>query len=202
MDYKKKFSKKALHDFKLIDKAIKDNDQNAYSEILNSYKNSIYYTILKMIRNPDDAEDLTIEAFSKAFKNLHKYKKEFTFSTWLFRIATNNTIDFIRKKKLSTTSIHTSFKDEGGKNIEIDIKDSNLNPNQLTIKKEKIILVRKLVDKLPEKYKKLVKLRYFKELSYKEISDKTNSPLGTIKAQLFRARDLLFEIMKDKKSEI
>ena len=202
MDYKKKFSKKALHDFKLIDKAIKDNDQNAYSEILNSYKNSIYYTILKMIRNPDDAEDLTIEAFSKAFKNLHKYKKEFTFSTWLFRIATNNTIDFIRKKKLATTSIHTSFKDEGGKNIEIDIKDSNLNPNQLTIKKEKIILVRKFVDKLPEKYQKLVKLRYFKELSYKEISNKTNSPLGTIKAQLFRARDLLFQIMKDKQSEI
>ena len=202
MDYKKKFSKKALKDFKLIDKAIQDNDQNAYSEILNSYKNSIYYTILKMIRNPDDAEDLTIEAFSKAFKNLDKFKKEFTFSTWLFRIATNNTIDFIRKKKLATTSIHTSFKDEGGKNIELDIKDSNLNPNQLTIKKEKIILVRKFVDKLPEKYQKLVKLRYFKELSYKEISDKTNSPLGTIKAQLFRARDLLFQIMKDKQSEI
>ena len=130
MDYKKKFSKKALKDFKLIDKAIQDNDQNAYSEILISYKNSIYYTILKMIRNPDDAEDLTIEAFSKAFKNLDKFKKEFTFSTWLFRIATNNTIDFIRKKKLATTSIHTSFKDEGGKNIELDIKDSNLNPNQ------------------------------------------------------------------------
>ena len=202
MDYKKKFSKKALKDFKLIDKAIQDNDQNAYSEILNSYKNSIYYTILKMIRNPDDAEDLTIEEFSKAFKNLDKFKKEFTFSTWLFRIATNNTIDFIRKKKLATTSIHTSFKDEGGKNIELDIKDSNLNPNQLTIKKEKIILVRKFVDKLPEKYQKLVKLRYFKELSYKEISDKTNSPLGTIKAQLFRARDLLFQIMKDKQSEI
>jgi len=202
MDYKKKFSKKALKDFKLIDKAIQDNDQNAYSEILNSYKNSIYYTILKMIRNPDDAEDLTIEAFSKAFKNLDKFKKEFTFSTWLFRIATNNTIDFIRKKKLATTSIHTSFKDEGGKNIEVDIKDSDLNPNQLTIKKEKIILVRKFVDKLPEKYKKLVKLRYFKELSYKEISNKTNSPLGTIKAQLFRARDLLFQIMKDKQSEI
>ena len=202
MDYKKKFSKKALKDFKLIDKAIQDNDQNAYSEILNSYKNSIYYTILKMIRNPDDAEDLTIEAFSKAFKNLDKFKKEFTFSTWLFRIATNNTIDFIRKKKLATTSIHTSFKDEGGKNIEVDIKDSDLNPNQLTIKKEKIILVRKFVDKLPKKYRKLVKLRYFKELSYKEISNKTNSPLGTIKAQLFRARDLLFQIMKDKQSEI
>ena len=202
MDYKKKFSKKALNDFKLIDLAINKNDQNAYSEIMKSYKNSIYFTILKMIKNKDDAEDLTIEAFSKAFKNLHKFKKEFTFSTWLFRIATNNTIDFIRKKKLATTSIHTSLKDEAGQNIELDIKDSNLNPNEITVKNEKKIIVRQLVNKLPEKYQNLVKLRYFKELSYKEIAKKTNSPLGTIKAQLFRARDLLFEIMKNKKSQI
>ena len=202
MDYKKKFSKKALHDFKLIDLAITKNDQNAYSEIMKSYKNSIYFTILKMIKNRDDAEDLTIEAFSKAFKNLHKFKKEFTFSTWLFRIATNNTIDFIRKKKLATTSIHTSLKDEAGQNIELDIKDSNLNPNEITVKNEKKIIVRQLVNKLPEKYQNLVKLRYFEELSYKEIAHKTNSPLGTIKAQLFRARDLLFEIMKNKKSQI
>ena len=202
MDYKKKFSKKALNDFKLIDLAINKNDQNAYSEIMKSYKNSIYFTILKMIKNKDDAEDLTIEAFSKAFKNLHKFKKEFTFSTWLFRIATNNTIDFIRKKKLATTSIHTSLKDEAGQNIELDIKDSSLNPNEITVKNEKKIIVRQLVNKLPEKYQNLVKLRYFKELSYKEIAKKTNSPLGTIKAQLFRARDLLFEIMKNKKSQI
>ena len=202
MDYKKKFSKKALNDFKLIDLAINKNDQNAYSEIMKSYKNSIYFTILKMIKNRDDAEDLTIEAFSKAFKNLHKFKKEFTFSTWLFRIATNNTIDFIRKKKLATTSIHTSLKDEAGQNIELDIKDSNLNPNEITVKNEKKIIVRQLVNKLPEKYQNLVKLRYFEELSYKEIAHKTNSPLGTIKAQLFRARDLLFEIMKNKKSQI
>ncbi len=202
MDYKKKFSKKALNDFRLIDLAITKNDQNAYSEIMKSYKNSIYFTILKMIKNRDDAEDLTIEAFSKAFKNLHKFKKEFTFSTWLFRIATNNTIDFIRKKKLATTSIHTSLKDEAGQNIELDIKDSNLNPNEITVKNEKKIIVRQLVNKLPEKYQNLVKLRYFEELSYKEIAHKTNSPLGTIKAQLFRARDLLFEIMKNKKSQI
>ena len=202
MDYKKKFSKKALNDFKLIDLAITKNDQNAYSEIMKSYKNSIYFTILKMIKNRDDAEDLTIEAFSKAFKNLHKFKKEFTFSTWLFRIATNNTIDFIRKKKLATTSIHTSLKDEAGQNIELDIKDSNLNPNEITVKNEKKIIVRQLVNKLPEKYQNLVKLRYFEELSYKEIAHKTNSPLVTIKAQLFRARDLLFEIMKNKKSQI
>ena len=103
---------------------------------------------------------------------------------------------------MATTSIHTSLKDEAGQNIELDIKDSNLNPNEITVKNEKKIIVRQLVNKLPEKYQNLVKLRYFEELSYKEIAHKTNSPLGTIKAQLFRARDLLFEIMKNKKSQI
>ena len=105
MDKKRKFSKKALRDFELIDAAIAYNDQNAFSELMSNYKNSIYFTILKMIKDPDDAEDLTIEAFSKAFNKLDKFKKDYTFSTWLFRIATNNTIDFIRKKRLKTTRI-------------------------------------------------------------------------------------------------
>ena len=112
MDKKRKFSKKALRDFDLIDAAIARNDQSAFAELLGTYKNSIYFTILKMIRDPDDAEDLTIEAFSKAFNKLDKFKKDYTFSTWLFRIATNNTIDFIRKKRLKTTSLNTSFTDD------------------------------------------------------------------------------------------
>ena len=121
MDKKRKFSKKALRDFDLIDAAIARNDQSAFAELMATYKNSIYFTILKMIRDPDDAEDLTIEAFSKAFNKLDKFKKDYTFSTWLFRIATNNTIDFIRKKRLKTTSLNTSFTDDSGKNIDIDV---------------------------------------------------------------------------------
>ena len=83
MDKKRKFSKKALRDFDLIDAAIARNDQSAFAELMATYKNSIYFTILKMIRDPDDAEDLTIEAFSKAFNKLDKFKKDYTFSTWL-----------------------------------------------------------------------------------------------------------------------
>ncbi len=130
MDKKRKFSKKALRDFELIDAAIKFNDQNAFAELMANYKNSIYFTILKMIKDPDDAEDLTIEAFSKAFNKLDKFKKDYTFSTWLFRIATNNTIDFIRKKKLKTTSLNTTFKDDSGKNIDIDVKDLDKTPGE------------------------------------------------------------------------
>ena len=102
MELGKQFSEKALRDFDLIDQAVNDGAQQAFAELMERYKKPVYHMILKMVRNVDDAEDLTIEAFAKAFKNLHRFKKDFTFSTWLFRIATNNSIDFIRKKKLET----------------------------------------------------------------------------------------------------
>ena len=202
MNKKRNFSKKALRDFELIDLAIKSNDQNAFKKLMNNYKSLIYFTILKMINNTDDAEDLTNETFLKAFNKLNKFKKDYTFSTWLLRIAINNTIDFIRKKKITTTSINRSFKSEDRKDFEIEIKDETMNPGEKTIHKQKVHLVRKYVSKLPSKYKQLIIYRYFDELSYKEIAKKTVSPLGTIKAQLFRARELLFKILKDKKSII
>ncbi len=158
--------------------------------------------ILKMVRNVDDAEDLTIEAFAKAFKNLHKFKKDFTFSTWLFRIATNNTIDFIRKKRLDTMSLNTSFKDDNGDAVTIDVQDKNLNPQEEAIKAQKIALVQMFVNKLPAKYQRLVKLRYFDELSYEEIARELEAPLGTVKAQLHRARELMYELVKGKKEHI
>ena len=158
--------------------------------------------ILKMVRNVDDAEDLTIEAFAKAFKNLKKFKKDYTFSTWLFRIATNNAIDFIRKKKLDTYSLNTSFSDESGESVNIDVEDSNLTPDEEAIKTQKIELVRMFVTKLPAKYQRLVKLRYFEELSYEEIAKELDAPLGTVKAQLHRARELMAGLIKDKKQHI
>ena len=158
--------------------------------------------ILKMVRNVDDAEDLTIEAFAKAFKNLKKFNPEFTFSTWLFRIATNNCIDFIRKKKLDTFSINNTFKDDNGDSLDIDIKDSNLNPQEETIKSEKVEIIQAIVTKLPPKYQVLVKLRYFQELSYEEIAVEIDAPLGTVKAQLHRARELLYDLVKHRKDAI
>ena len=130
MEVGKQFSEKALQDFRLIDSAVTGQDQQAYADLMQRYKKPVYHMILKMIRNVDDAEDLTIEAFAKAFKNLHKFKKDFTFSTWLFRIATNNTIDFIRKKRLDTMSLDTSFKDDNGDSVTIDVADKNLNPQE------------------------------------------------------------------------
>ncbi len=198
----KGFSDKALEDFELIDRAVIEKDQQAYASLMKRYKKAVYFMILKMIRDADDAEDLTMEAFAKAFRNLHKFKKDYTFSTWLFRIATNNAIDFIRKKKLKTMSLNNTLTDDGGNAVNIDIEDDDNNPQDEYIKTQRKEMVRIFVDKLPAKYRKLVKLRYFDELSYDEIAAELDKPLGTVKAQLHRSRELLFEIAQGKNKHI
>jgi RNA polymerase sigma factor (sigma-70 family) len=198
----REFSSKALEDFDLIDKAVQEKDQQAYATLMKRYKKAVYFMVLKMIRDADDAEDLTMEAFAKAFRNLHKFKKDFTFSTWLFRIATNNTIDFIRKKKLKTMSLNTTLSDDGGNPVNIDVEDDDKNPQDEFIKSQRIEMVRIFVDKLPAKYRKLVQLRYFDELSYEEIAQELDKPLGTVKAQLHRSRELLYEIAQGKDRHI
>lgn len=202
MELNKQFSEKALEDFKLIDAATGGEDEQAYGELMKRYKKPVYHMVLKMVRNVDDAEDLTIEAFAKAFKNLHRFKKDYTFSTWLFRIATNNAIDFIRKKKLETFSLNTSFKNDNGDSVNIDVEDHNLDPQEEAIKSQKIELIRIFVTKLPPKYQRLVKLRYFQELSYDEIATELDAPLGTVKAQLHRARELMYDLVKGKEDHI
>jgi RNA polymerase sigma-70 factor (ECF subfamily) len=196
------FSSKALEDFTLIDKAVLEKDQSAYATLMKRYKKAVYFMILKMIRDADDAEDLTMEAFAKAFRNLERFKKDYTFSTWLFRIATNNTIDFIRKKKLKTMSLNTTLSDDSGNSVNIDVEDDENNPQDEFIKSQRIEMVRVFVDKLPAKYRKLVQMRYFDELSYEEIAQELNKPLGTVKAQLHRSRELLFEIASGKETHI
>ena len=196
-----RFSSKALEDFKFIDMAV-DGDDKAYAKLLQRYKRPVYHMILKMVRNVDDAEDLTIESFAKAFRSLHRFKKDFTFSTWLFRIATNNTIDFIRKKKLNTLSIENTYTDDDGQSVSIDVEDQNPDPQEEAIKGQKEELIQVFVNMLPSKYQKLVRLRYFSELSYEEIAVELDAPLGTVKAQLHRARELMYDLIKNKKEHI
>lgn len=202
MEVSTNLSDKALHDYKLVKLAIESGDQKAYAELMERYRNSIYFMLLKMVNNKDDADDLTIEAFGKAFKRLHQYTPNYAFSTWLFKIATNNCIDFIRKKKNNTFSIDKSFENEEGGEMTMDIKSEALDPEEKIMRKEKIKMMREVVDKLKPRYKVLIELRYFDELSYEEISDKLTLPIGTVKAQLFRARELLLNILKSSKGRI
>jgi RNA polymerase sigma-70 factor (ECF subfamily) len=170
-------------------------DQQAFAKLMSRYRESLYYTIFKMVQNTEDAEDLTIEAFSKAFARLDSYTPQFAFSTWLFKIASNHCIDFLRKKRIKAISIHQKGRGEDGDQYEIPIKDDQLNPEQQMQRNQSISNVRAVVDQLKPHYKRMIELRYFEEKSYEEIAEEMKLPLGTVKAQLFRAKDLLQELL-------
>jgi len=189
-------SEKAQKDYNLIIRATEEKDQQAFSELMDKYKDPIYFMLLKMVNNNDDAEDLTLEAFGKAFNRLNQYTPNFAFSTWLFKIATNNCIDFLRKKKKNVMSIDNRVSNKDGEEYMFEIKSEGMTPEQIAMNDQKIQLMRQYVKKLKPRYQTLVEMRYFKELSYDEISDEMKLPLGTVKAQLFRAREFLYNIMK------
>jgi RNA polymerase sigma-70 factor (ECF subfamily) len=197
MEVNPNFSDNAKNDFLLVESA-KEGSQKAYAELMQRYKDSIYFMVLKMVNNKDDAMDITVTTFAKAFENLEKYRPDYAFSTWLFRIATNGSIDFIRKKKLQTTSIDFVSK-ENEDNRAFEIKSDVLNPEETSIKKQQTEQLKEIIEKLPPRYKTLIILRYYDELSYEEISQQLDLPLGTVKAQLFRGRDLLYNVINRRK---
>ena len=191
-------SSKAQLDVELVQQAV-DGNQKAYAELMERYRDAIYYMLLKMVNNASDAEDLTIEAFGKAFKNIKQYTANFAFSTWLFKIASNNAIDFMRKKKLNNVSIDDTLRDTD--TVPVNIRSEQPTPEESLISEQKIIMLRSIVSKLKPRYRKLVELRYFYEYSYEEISAEMGLPIGTVKAQLFRARELLQNVLKENQTQ-
>jgi len=189
-----KLSEKAQQDYELVQKALL-GDEKAFARLLSRYKDTIYFMLLKMLNNRSDAEDLTLEAFGKAFKNLHQYSPTYAFSTWLFKIASNNCIDFLRKRKGIIISLENDS-EQGEVSETLRLKSKDLNPEERMIRKQKAILLHKVVRRLKPHYQTLVELRYFNELSYEEIAKELNLPLGTVKAQLFRARQMLFKLIE------
>ena len=191
-------SDKAQKDLILVEAAIK-GDQSAYASLMEKYRESIYYTMLKMVNNTDDADDLTIEAFGKAFNRLEQYSPTYAFSTWLFKIASNNCIDYLRKKRIKVTSMDSGVTNDDGDVLYFDAKSNTPDPEEIIMHDQKVIHMRELVSKLKPRYRVLVEKRYFEELSYEEISEELSLPLGTVKAQLFRARDFLANMMEKTK---
>lgn len=201
VDVARSFSLKAQQDMVLIQAAL-DGNPKAYETLLRSYRKSVYHIALKMVRDADDADDLTMEAFAKAFRNLARYQPQFAFSTWLFRIATNGCIDFIRRKKVKTQSLNAPQALGDGESFFLDVCDHDPNPQEAVMRQQRIELVQQVVTRLPAKYARLIRLRYFEELSYEEVATELQAPLGTVKAQLFRARELLLQLLQDKKAAI
>ena len=187
--------KKVIEDTELVSMALQ-GQQDAYTKIMDRYKDSLRFTIGKMIKNSDDAEDILMEAFAKVFQKLPSYKSEFAFSTWLFNIGINHAIDFMRLKKLETLSLTTTLDDENNNVYEIDIKDNKLDPEETFIKNQRSQILRDTLNRLSPQYKRIVELRFIDEMSYEEISNELNMPIGSVKGHLHRAKGLLQEILK------
>ncbi len=189
---------KAQRDYELVMLAREKGDQKAYAILLETYREPVYYMLLKMTKSTLDADDLTIEAFSKAFRSLNDYSPEYAFSTWLFRIATNNCIDFIRRQKMQTMSMDDDSETHSGY-IASEVRNmvsSTNSPEQEMISDQQKKYIRSIVSKLKPSYRTLVEMRYFEEMTYDEIAQSLRIPLGSVKARLFRARNLLMEIVK------
>ena len=185
-----------LEDYDLIGRAIK-GDQSAYDRLMKKYYKLVNNLIYRMIYNKEDVEDLTQEAFIKAFNSLEKFDHQFAFSTWLYKIASNNCIDYLRKKKLNTISIDKEI-DSEDEDLRFEIPDNDYKPDRNILDAEKKKILEDAIASLPEKYKIVILLRHQDEMEYEEIAQKLNIPLGTVKAHIFRGRELLNKYLKDK----
>ncbi|MFP4063882.1 MAG: RNA polymerase sigma factor [Bacteroidales bacterium] len=201
MEVEKQHTDKARRDLKLVRNAAQHGCQQSFAELMRIYRDTIFYMLLKMTGNAHDAEDLTIETFGKAFVNIKQYNEQYAFSTWLFKIASNNCVDFIRKKKKNVLNLEANeeLDDSGDKfNFVVDM----INPEERFIKSQKVELIREVVETLKPRYRNLIVMRYFDERSYEEIADELDLPLGTVKAQLFRAREFLYRSLKNMKEKL
>jgi len=182
-------------DLRLVKLILESGDRSAYSQLMDTYFEKVYSRMLKMTGQPGDAEDLTMEAFNKAFTKLDQYTSDFAFSTWLYRIAKNNCIDHLRRNKKDNDSmVVNQYEAEVGIAAH-ELANQLPSPEQLLINQQEIRLLREIVDTLHPKYKDIIKLHYFKELSCEEIAKQLELPEGTVKVRLFRARELLYNIM-------
>lgn len=188
-------SPRATEDFEFVQRAI-NGDQKAYALLMDRYRNSIFHMMLKMVSNREDADDLTLEAFGKAFNKLPSYAPRYAFSTWLFKIAINNCIDHIRKKRLHLLSIDDPIEPDSEHDFSSNIRSGALDPEECYIRQQRVSLMRSVLTKLSDKYRLMIELRFFEELSYDEIALELDIPLGTVKAQLFRAKEILYNILQ------
>lgn len=170
--------------------------KNDFYYLEKKYKNLIKSAIRKMIKEEDDINDLIQETFIKAYNALHTFQFGYSFSSWIYRIASNCCIDFMRKKKLNTFSINQKINSD--EEYTFEIEDNSFKPDLNILNIDKSNALKLAIESLPENYRLIIKLRHEEDLDYVQISEKLDMPLGTVKAHLFRARKLLFESLKDK----
>jgi RNA polymerase sigma-70 factor (ECF subfamily) len=172
-------------------------DDRAYQKLMNKYHDAIFNFIYRMVRDREQVEDLTQEAFIKAFSSLKTFNEEFAFSTWLYKIATNNSIDYIRKKRLQMFSIDKPIESKDS-DFTFELPDDSYEPDREMISDQRAAMLHKAIEVLPEKYRTVIRLRHVEEKSYEEIARQLRLPIGTVKAHIFRARELLYKQLRTK----
>lgn len=183
-------------DSRLIEDALRGDDR-AYRKLMAKYHDAIHNFIYRMVHDRQQVEDLTQEAFIKAFSSLRNFNEEFAFSTWLYKIATNNCIDYIRKKKLQMYSIDKPIESKDS-DFSFELPDDSYEADQELISDQRTIMLRRAIDRLPEKYRRVIYLRHVEEKSYEEIAAQLELPIGTVKAHIFRAREILYKQLRHK----
>ena len=178
---------------KYIEKAVL-GDQVAFTFLLDRYWNEVYGFMLQRTENETDAEDITIETFSKAFDKISTYNPKFQFNTWLIAIAKNVHIDLLRKKKSSLFIDITDEEDD----IAYTIADSSPSAEDKLITEQNLNRLLQYIKELKPAYQEVIQMRYFQEMSYQEIADELNEPLNNVKVKLLRAKKLLAEIISAK----
>ena len=175
----------------IIQKA-KAGNQLAFHQLLDNFWNSVHHFQLNKHQNENDAEDITIQTFSRAFDKIETYNEAYTFKTWLITISKNIHIDSLRKK--NTSIVAESYKEKGDDIY--DIADINPTPEDKIITEQNLAKLLKDIKQLKPKYQQVIQLRYFQELSYKEISEHIGEPMNNVKVKLLRAKKLLAEIIQ------
>lgn len=175
---------------KRLIKKVKKGDQQAFAELVDRYKNGVFAICFRMVGNTQEAEDLSQEAFIRAYNHIDQYDHERKFSTWLFRIATNLSIDFLRRRKTSV-SLDAVVPGTEGLSLNTILPDNGELPDEQMVRRENEEMVQSEIKKLPEKYRSAVVLKYIEDLSLKEISDIMDIPVGTVKTRIHRGREML-----------
>ncbi len=176
-------------------------DQAAYERLVQKYQRALHFHILHLVRKREDVDDLVQECFIKAFAALETYSPQYAFSTWLYKIASNHAIDYLRKRRLQTVSIDKPVQTREGE-MQVELPDTTYRPDRHIVDDQRRTLIQEAIDALPEKYYRVIVMRHQQEMTYEDIAQALDLPLGTVKAHIFRAREMLNKILRGKRDSL
>lgn len=165
-------------------------DQKSFTGLVDRYQGAVFHVVFRIVRDREIASDLVQETFMKAFSSLKSYRSEYRFSTWLYKIAANASIDHLRKKRIKALSLDNPILTKDGQ-VSIEIPDNRYHPEDEMVRRERAGSIKEAIESLPEKYRAVIVARHQEDKSYDEIADELRVPVGTVKARIFRARELL-----------